>query len=159
MRALPVLLVGALAVALAFLVLPVVAIFADVGPGELVRSLGDSGSIDALRVSLEATAVALIVILLVGTPVAWFLATRRFRGRRLVETAIELPLVLPPAVAGVGLLAALGPEGVVPWFGDSLVFHFAGVVVALVFVASPFYVRQAQTAFAALDRSLLEASR
>ena len=159
MRPLPILLVGALAVALLFLVLPVVAIFVDVGPAELVRSLDDPASLDALRISLEATAVALAVILVVGTPVAWLLATRRFPGRRLVETAIELPLVLPPAVAGVGLLAALGPEGVVPWFGDSLVFHFAGVVVALVFVASPFYVRQAQTAFAGLDPSLLAASR
>jgi molybdate transport system permease protein len=71
--------------------------------------------------------------------------------------------VLPPAVAGIGLLAALGPKGIlggaVSALGIELVFETAGVVVALVFVASPFYLRQAQAAFEALDRSLVEASR
>jgi molybdate transport system permease protein len=103
------------------------------------------------------------VILLVGTPVAWLLATRSFRGKRVVETLVELPLVLPPAVAGVGLLAALGPEGIlggaIADLGIELVFATAGVVVALVFVASPFYVRAAQAAFEAVDPALLDASR
>src|SRR5438874_3395721 len=71
-------------------------------------------------------------------------------------TLIELPLVLPPAVAGVGLLAALGPDGLVD---AGLALQTAGVVTALTFVSSPFYVRGAQAAFAAVDPSLLEASR
>jgi molybdate transport system permease protein len=78
-------------------------------------------------------------------------------------TLAELPLVLPPAVAGIGLLAALGPRGilggVVAASGVQLVLQTAGVVVALTFVAAPFYLRQAQAAFAALDPTLLEASR
>jgi molybdate transport system permease protein len=152
-------LVVLLAVALAFLVLPVVAIFADVGPGELLRSLDDPAARDALELSLVVTVIALAVIVLVGTPVAWLLATRSFPGRRAVEVLIELPLVLPPAVAGVGLLAALGPEGILGGAAPDLVFTTAGVVVALVFVASPFYLRQAQAAFAALDPDLLAASR
>jgi molybdate transport system permease protein len=159
----PLLCVGALSIALAFLTFPVVAIFADVSPADMVASLDDAQTLDALRLSLEATAAALAIILVVGTPCAWFLATRSFPGRALAVTLIELPLVLPPAVAGVGLLAALGPNGVLgPLIDDAgveLVFETAGVVVALTFVASPFYVRQAQAAFAAIDPALLDASR
>ena len=96
--------------------------------------------------------------MLVGTPAAYLLATRRFRGRALVITLIELPLVLPPAVAGIALLAALGPSGIlgraIEDAGVQLTFETAGVVVALTFVASPYYMRQAQAAFGALDREL-----
>jgi len=156
----PVALVVALAVTLVFLVLPVVAIFVNTTPGDLISSLGDQTSLDALRLSLETSAIALALILAIGTPAAYLLATREFRGRALLTTLIEVPLVLPPAVAGIGLLAALGPHGIV---GEPaklhLVLETAGVVVALTFVASPFYVRQAQAAFGALDPSLLEASR
>jgi molybdate transport system permease protein len=153
----------ALAVALVFLTLPVVAIFVDSTPGELASSLGEPGALDALWLSLRATAMALALILLVGTPAAYLLATRSFRGKAAVVTLIELPLVLPPAVAGVALLAAVGPEGVlggaVEAAGVELVLQTAGVVVALTFVASPFYVRQAMAGFAAVDRTLLDASR
>ncbi len=98
-----------------------------------------------------------------GTPAAWLLASRSFRGRALAITLVELPLVVPPAVAGIGLLAALGPEGILGGTladaGVELVFQTAGVVVALTFVASPFYLRQALSAFSALDPALVEASR
>jgi molybdate transport system permease protein len=151
---------AALAIALAFLVLPVLAIFVDTSPGELVASLGDGASRDALRLSLETTTIAVALIVAVGTPAAWFLATRRFPGKAAVVTLVELPLVLPPAVAGIGLLAALGPRGIAgDLVGDSLVLQTAGVVVALTFVAAPFYLRQAQASFAAIDPALLEASR
>ena len=156
------LLVLALAAALAFLTLPVVAIFVDVGPGELLESLGDSASLDALRLSLETTVIALLVIVVVGTPAAYLLATRSFPGKAVVVTLIELPLILPPAAAGIGLLAALGPKGLIgpqlDALGIRLPLTTAGVVVALVFVASPFYLRQAQAGFASLDRTLLDAS-
>jgi molybdate transport system permease protein len=146
----------ALALALAFLTLPVLAIFVHTGPGAIVGSLGDAAALDALRLSLETSATALAIIVAVGTPAAYLLATRRFPGRALVTTLVELPLVLPPAVAGVGLLAALGPHGLVD---AGLVLQTAGVVTALTFVAAPFYLRQAQAAFAAVDPVLLEASR
>jgi molybdate transport system permease protein len=113
--------------------------------------------------SLITSVSALAIIVVVGTPAAYLLATRRFRGRNLVITLLELPLVLPPAVAGVGLLVALGPEGFIGGMiedaGVQLVFQTAGVVVALTFVASPFYLRQAQASFEALDPRWLEASR
>jgi molybdate transport system permease protein len=153
----------ALAIGLAFLTLPVVAIFVDVPPGDLVDSLGDAAAIDALRLSLETSVIALAVIVVVGTPAAWLLATRRWPGRSLLITLVELPLVVPPAVAGIGLLAALGPAGLLGGALDEagirLAFETAGVVVALTFVASPFYVRQAIAGFEALDPALLDASR
>jgi molybdate transport system permease protein len=153
----------ALAATLAFLTLPVVAIFVDSTPRELVDSLGEPGALDALWLSLRATAAAVAIILVVGTPAAYLLATRSFRGKAAVVTLVELPLVLPPAVAGIALLAAVGPEGVlggaVEAAGIELTLQTAGVVVALTFVASPFYVRQAMAAFAAVDRTLLDASR
>ncbi|HEX3318497.1 MAG TPA: ABC transporter permease [Solirubrobacteraceae bacterium] len=162
-RLFPVALIAAAAVTLAFLALPVIAIFTDVSPSELLDSLDDPTTVDALRLSLETTVIALAVILLMGTPVAWVLATRRFRGRSVLVTVLELPVVLPPAVAGIGLLAALGPHGILgpalDSLGITLVFQTAGVVVALVFVASPFYLRQAQASFESLDPALLEASR
>ena len=141
---------AALAVALAFLTIPIVAIFVDRPPGDVLASLGDPGARDALWLSLRTTAAALAIIVLVGTPAAYFLATRRFRGRALAITLVELPLVLPPAVAGIALLAALG---------GSLTFHTSAVVVALTVVAAPFYIRQGQAAFSAVDPSWLAASR
>ena len=159
----PVLLVLALATALTFLTLPIVAIFVDSSPGELVDALGEQGALEALWLSVRTTAASLAIILIVGTPAAYLLATRSFRGKAMVVTLIELPLVLPPAVAGIALLAAVGPSGIlggaVEAAGIELALTTAGVVVALTFVASPFYVRQAMAAFAAIDRTLLDASR
>jgi molybdate transport system permease protein len=151
---------AALAVAVAFLALPVVAVFADAPPRELVSSLGDDAALDALRLSFECSAIALAIIVVIGTPAAWLLATRRFAGREVLITVVELPLVMPPAVAGIGLLAALGPNGILGGLTDRhLVLQTAGVVVALTFVSAPFYLRLAQAGFAGVDRSLLEASR
>ncbi len=125
------LLVAALAPSLVFLVLPVVAIFVDVGPGELLASLDDPSAIDALWLSLQTSLTAIAIIVVVGTPAAWLLATRSFRGRELVVTLVELPLVLPPAVAGIGLLAAVGPRGLLAPLGVSFTLSTAAVVVAL----------------------------
>jgi molybdate transport system permease protein len=159
----PALLGVCLAAALTFLTLPVVAIFVDSSPGDLIASLGEPGALDALWLSLRTTAAAIAIILLVGTPAAYLLATRSFRGKAAVVTLIELPLVLPPAVAGIALLAAVGPSGIlggtIEAAGIELSLTTAGVVVALTFVASPFYVRQAMASFAAVDRTLLDASR
>jgi molybdate transport system permease protein len=153
----------ALAAALVFLTLPIVAIFAQQPPGDLIAALGEEGALDALWLSLRTTAVALALILLVGTPAAYLLGTRRFRGRAAVLTLIELPLVLPPAVAGIALLAAVGPATALGRAasdaGIELTLATAGVVVALTFVASPFYLRQAVAAFEAVDPALLDASR
>jgi molybdate transport system permease protein len=149
--------------ALAFLLFPIVAIFTDTSPGRLLDALGEETARDALWLSLRTTLIAMAIIVVLGTPAAYLLAMRSFRGRSLVLTAIELPLVVPPAVAGIALLAAFGPEGIlgsaISDAGIELVLQTAGVVVALVFVSAPFFLRQAVAAFSALDRRLLEASR
>lgn len=159
----PLVLAVTLGLALVFLTVPIAAIFLEAGPGELIGALDDDTTLDALRLSLVTSGIALALILALGTPVAYFLATRRFRGRSAAITMIELPLVLPPAVAGIGLLVALGPDGILGGLvadaGITLVFQTAGVVVALTFVASPFYLRQAQAAFEAVEPNWLEASR
>ena len=159
----PLLLGASLALALVFLTLPIAAIFLEADPGELLASLGEQQALDALWLSLLTTTIALALILAFGTPAAYLLATRSFRGRALLVTLVELPLVVPPAVAGIGLLAAFGPAGLlggaIADAGVELVFATAGVVVALVFVASPFYLRQAQAAFETVDPTWTAASR
>jgi molybdate transport system permease protein len=143
-------------VALAFLALPIVAIFARLSWGSLAHELSSSLVTDALLVSLKTTVVAQVLVLAFGTPAAYVLATHRFRGRSLVVTLVELPIVLPPAVAGIGLLAAFGRFGLLH---TSLPFTQAAVVLAVVFVSGPLYVRQAIAAFESVDETLVAASR
>jgi molybdate transport system permease protein len=143
-------------VSLAFLALPVVAVFARVSPGRLVAQLGNPIVTDALVVSLKTTFLAQALILVLGTPTAYVLATRRFRGRAALVTLVELPLVLPPAVAGLGLLAAFGRTGLLH---TSFPFTQTAVVLAVAFVASPLYVRAAIAAFEAVDANIVAASR
>jgi molybdate transport system permease protein len=150
-------------ITLAFLALPFVALFTQVPLGDVPGLLGRPAVRDALAVTARTNLVANVLILGFGTPTAWLIARRRFPGRAIVITLIELPLVLPPAVAGIGLLAAVGTGGLfgaaLRDAGIQLPFTEAAVVLAITFVASPFYVRQAMAAFAAVDRSLLDASR
>jgi molybdate transport system permease protein len=157
------LLVLALCVAVAFLLLPIVAIFWQVGLSGLVDGLRSDVARDAFRVTLKTNVISMALILGVGTPAAYFLATRRFSGRALLVTILELPLVLPPAVAGLGLLAAFGRMGLLGGqldaLGITVGFTQAAVVMAITFVASPFYVRQAIAAFEAVDATMLDASR
>ncbi|HEY6961059.1 MAG TPA: ABC transporter permease subunit [Gaiellaceae bacterium] len=143
-------------VVLGFLVLPVIAIFTRVPPGRLVHELGSPVVHDALVVSAKTTLLAQLLVVALGTPTAYLLATRRFRLRALAVTAVELPLVLPPAVAGLGLLVAFGRVGLIH---TSLPFTQAAVVVAIAFVSGPLYVRTAIAAFEAVDPSLIEAAR
>jgi molybdate transport system permease protein len=143
-------------VALAFLALPLIAIFARVPPGRLAAQLSNPLVTNALVVSLKTSVIAQALILAFGTPTAYLLASRRFPGRSLVVTLVELPLVVPPAVAGIGLLAAFGRFGLLH---TSVPFTQTAVVLAVAFVASPLYVRQAIVAFEAVDPNLVAASR
>jgi molybdate transport system permease protein len=153
----------ATAVLLSFLLLPMVAVFLRVPPGELVAKLGDDVVQDALLVTVKTNLIALAIVIVLGTPAAYLIATRSFRARPFVLTLVELPLVLPPAVAGIGLLAAFGRIGLL---GDQLDalglqvgFTQVAVILAVAFVAGPFYVRPAISAFEAVDPTLLAASR
>ena len=153
----------ALALLLAVLAIPIVAVFVEAGPGELLSSLDSEAAREALWLSLRTSLISVVLIVAIGTPAAWALARRSFRGRSVLITVIELPLVLPPAAAGIALLAAFGPKGLVGGAiedtGIELVLQTAGVVVAMTFVAAPFYVRGALAAFESLDPDLLDASR
>ena len=148
---------------LAFLALPILAIFVHVPPGQLLDQLSNPVVTDALLVSLKTTVIAQVLILLFGTPTAYLLASRRFPGRSLCVTLVELPLVLPPAVAGIGLLAAFGRFGLLgstlSAFGITIPFTQTAVTIAVAFVASPLYIRQAIAAFEAIDPNLVGASR
>ena len=130
----------------------------------LIDQLDDPIVRDALVLTATTNTIALVVILLVGTPAAYLLGTRRFRGRSVVITLVELPLVLPPTVAGIGLLAAFaGRIGLLSDILDPLkinvVFTTTAVVLAVCFVAGPFYVRLAIASFETLDKDILDAAR
>jgi molybdate transport system permease protein len=157
------LLVAATALSIGFLLLPIVAIFAELSPGALVNGVTSGVAVDALRVTAQTNLLALAVILVFGTPTAYLLGSRSFRGRALLVTAVELPLVLPPAVAGLGLIAAFGRLGLLGGTLDALGievgFTKVAVVLAVTFVASPFYVRTAIVAFEAVDPDLTAAAR
>jgi molybdate transport system permease protein len=153
----------ATALALSFLILPIVAIFVDIPPGRLLDGMNDPAAVDALVVTLKTTLIANVVILLVGTPAAYLIGSRSFRSKPLLVTAIELPLVLPPAVAGIGLLAAFGRNGLLgdslEVLGLSIPFTQLAVVFAIMFVASPFYLRAGISAFESVDPALTGAAR
>jgi molybdate transport system permease protein len=157
------LLIAALAIAVVFLFLPILALFLRISPSSLVSALTSDVALDALWVTVKTGLIAHAFVLGLGTPAAYLLATRRFRGRDVIITIFELPLVLPPAVAGIGLLAAFGRRGLLgdqlSALGISIPFTQVAVVMAVAFVAAPFYLRQAIAAFAAVDRSLFDASR
>jgi molybdate transport system permease protein len=150
-------------VTLAFLAFPIAAIFAHTSPGKLIDQLSNPVVKDAFVVSLRTSLIAQAFILLLGTPTAYLLATNRFPGHSLAVTLVELPLVLPPAVAGVGLLVAFGHVGLLgsslDAFGISLPFTQSAVTIAVAYVASPLYIRQAIAAFEATDPNLTAASR
>jgi molybdate transport system permease protein len=158
-----VLYIGGAVTALLFLTLPIVAIFAHTTPGNLLDQLSNPVVRDAFVVSINTSLIAQALIILFGTPIAYLLATQRFPGHAIAVTIVELPLVLPPAVAGIGLLAAFGRLGLLgsslDALGISLPFTQTAVTIAVAYVASPLYIRQAIAAFEATDPSLSAASR
>jgi len=152
---------GALAL---FLALPVVTLVGRaVAGGGLATTTGSAVVREALLLSLVTTAVSLGVIVLFGTPLAFLLARRRFTGSGLVETVVDLPLVLPPSVAGLALLLVFGRRGLLgeslDGAGLAIPFTAVAVVLAQVFVAAPFYVRAARAGIASVPRDLEDAAR
>lgn len=153
--------VGALL--LAFLAVPVVALVVTTTPDEVRRGLGHPLVWPALRLSALTTAVSLAIVVALGTPLAWTLARARSRWARLAETVLELPVVMPPAVAGVALLLAFGRRGLLSVLLDPLgatpSFTTAAVVMAEVFVSAPFFVQAALAAFRRVDDGLVVVAR
>ena len=144
------------AVAASFLIVPVAWL---VGRAITGGAGVDDGVFAALRLSILTTAASLLLTIVFGTPLAWILARRRFPGRWLLEAAVELPIVLPPAVAGLALLMLLGRRGPGGSLGLELAFTTVAVVLAQTFVAAPLYIRSARGAFATTHRDLEDAAR
>lgn len=147
------------AVVLLFLALPVFAILERALERTDVIDVASSSRVtEALRLSFETTAISLALVIAFGTPLAYWLARTRFPGHQVIDALIDLPIVLPPAVGGLGLLMAFGRNGIVGSslhdIGIDLAFTTTAVVMAQTFVASPFYIRAAKAGFEAMDRDL-----
>jgi molybdate transport system permease protein len=148
---------------LAFLLVPLLALLVRAPWRGLPAQLTSAAVWQALRLSLETATSATVVALVLGVPLAWLLARTSFPGRRIVRALVTLPLVLPPVVGGVALLLALGRNGIVgkwldSWFGITLPFTTAGVVVAEAFVAMPFLVISVEGTLRAADARYEEAA-
>jgi len=153
----------AIAIALAFLLLPLAAVFFAVPPAQALRDLASPAAATALALSFRTSSVAVIVTALFGMPLAYWLSRGRFAGKRVLEAAVQMPIVVPPAVAGVGLLLVFGRRGMLgPTLAAlhaSVAFSTAAVVMAQAFVAGPFFIAAARQAFDAVDPDLIAVSR
>jgi molybdate transport system permease protein len=142
--------------------LPLAAVVSRVPPSQLLARMGDPMLLDALRLSLVTSAAATALVVTLGLPVAYLLATRSFRGKRLVEVLIDLPMVLPPTVAGLALLLAFGRNGLaggtLALLGVSIPFTTAAVVLAQAFIAAPFFISATRAGLSEVEPSYLDAA-
>lgn len=150
-------------IGLLFLSVPIAALVLRTLESQAWDSLNDSFVPDAIYLSFTTTLLTVIITLLFGTPLAFLLARSHFTGKKLVTVLVELPIVLPPAVAGLALLITFGRRGtfgpLLDSLGIQLPFTMAAVVMAQTFVASPFYVRAAQVGFQSVPREIEEAAK
>ena len=147
---------------LALLGLPIAALIWRAGADGLFPYITQPSVISALRLSLWTSALSVCITVITGTPLAFVLAQRKFTGKNWVELIVDLPLVLPPSVAGIALLIAFGREGI---FGGwltamriSIPFTSTAVVLAQTFVSAPLFVRAARIGFADIDLQVREAA-
>ncbi|HEV2887372.1 MAG TPA: ABC transporter permease [Jatrophihabitans sp.] len=162
-RGVPALLAAPAAIGFCFLLVPLLALLVRAPWRGLAGLLSDPVALTALRLSLECATAATVVSTVLGVPLAWVLARARFPGLAVLRALVTVPLVLPPVVGGLALLLALGRNGILgrhlhAWFGLTLPFSTAGVVVAETFVAMPFLVVTVEGALRSADRELEEAA-
>lgn len=147
-----------------FLGLPVlVLVIRAAAGGSLARSLVSPAVLDAVGLSLMTTSASLLLTVAIGLPLAFVLARRTFPGKRLAEIVIDLPIVLPPSVAGLALLLVFGRRGLLAGpldlLGWTIPFTTVAVILAQTFVSAPFFVRSARAGIASVDRDLEDAAR
>jgi molybdate transport system permease protein len=147
-----------------FLGLPIVTLVARaILDGSLARAVASPVVFDALLLSLVTTAISLVITVSLGLPLAVVLARRQFRGKGWLEAIVDLPIVLPPSVAGLALLLVFGRRGLLsaPFevLGIAIPFTTIAVILAQTFVSAPFFIRSARTGIAAVDRDLEDAAR
>lgn len=143
---------------LLFIVLPLLSILLGTTPNTLWLALTDPQVLNSIRLTFSAAAMATLLAIITGVPLAFLLARRRFRGKRLVEALVNLPIVIPHTAAGVALLLVFGRRGLLgQWLTPlGIVFtdNFAGVVVGMLFVSLPFLVNLSRESFALVDEEL-----
>ncbi|MCL4269310.1 MAG: ABC transporter permease [Anaerolineales bacterium] len=143
---------------LLFIVLPLLSILLGTTPETLWLALTDPQVLNSIRLTFSAAAMATLLAIITGVPLAFLLARRRFRGKRLVEALVNLPIVIPHTAAGVALLLVFGRRGLLgQWLTPlGIVFtdNFAGVVVGMLFVSLPFLVNLSRESFALVDEEL-----
>jgi len=148
---------------LLFITVPVVSLFLRISPEAFIASLSNPVVTDALTLSLATAGACVGIVVLCGTPISYINARTAYRGRDIIDTLIDIPVILPPAVAGLALLMAFGRYGILGSYlsicGIEVAYTTLAVVLAQVFVSSPFYIRQARASFEAVDRSLEDAAR
>lgn len=146
-----------------FVALPVIALFATTGISDFFAGMRDPLVMPALRLSLTTTTISLVLVVGFGTPLAWLLAQRQGRSARILEILLQLPVVIPPAVAGLALLLTFGRRGllgpVLLPLGWSFSFTTVAVIMAEVFVSAPFYLQAAITAFRRIDPAFIAVAR
>jgi len=147
---------------LALLILPLVSLMVRTSPRDLLHRLGSPIVAQALRLSLETSLASTAAVIVLGLPVVYLLAMREFPGKRVLEVLVDLPMVLPPTVAGAGLLLAFGRAGLVGKFltplGVTVPFTTLAVVLAQMFVAGPFLVNTVRAGFEEVDSKYLRAA-
>jgi molybdate transport system permease protein len=156
-------LLGPGSIAVAFLVIPLIALLLQAPWGSLTAIVSTPTAMDALRLSLVTSLSATALAALVGVPLAWLLARELLPGTRLLRALVVVPLLLPPVVSGVALLAAFGRRGLIGGpiydaFGIQFPFSTAGVVLAETFVAMPFLIIALEGAFRSFDRRYEDAA-
>jgi molybdate transport system permease protein len=146
-----------------FIIMPIVGIFARVDPQQVGNQLQNGVIIDAIKLSLFTSAIATAFAFVLAVPTAYFMATRKFPGKAILDTVIDLPIVLPPAVAGVALLFAFAPKGIfgplIDLLGIKVLGSTTAVILAQAFVASPFLLRAAKTGFEKLDKDVINSAK
>jgi len=154
--------VAALALLAGFISLPFVSLLLWTASENAWRAMASPVALDALLLSIKTTSISMAIILIVGTPASYVLARAEFPGKKVVETLIDIPAVLPPSAAGIALLLTFGRFGLVGQhlevLGVTVTFTTAAVVIAEIFVAGHFYVRQAAVGFAGVRRDVEEAA-
>jgi molybdate transport system permease protein len=147
---------------LAFISLPLLALFLRISPARLLTTLQEPQVLQAIGLSLATSLTATLITVIFGTPLAYALARNAFRYQRLLDTLVDLPIVLPPAVAGVALLVAFGRRGlfggVFTVLGIDIAFTTAAVIMAQIFISAPFFIKAAKLGFASIDWELEQAA-
>ena len=148
---------------LIFITVPLISLFTKISIGDMVTALTSESALAALSLSAVTAVISTVVVVIFGTPLAYINARVNYPGRYIVDTLTDLPIVLPPTVAGLALLTAFGANGMIghyfSLFGIKIAFTTLAVVIAQIFVASPFYIRQARASFEAVDVEFEYASR